>query len=217
MDKPLDAQDKQLLSGEEKDILQEIMNIAFGRASADLAKVIDIYVELSVPDVRVMPAYDLPDYIACEIKENMVSIVEQGFLGKFRGMALLVFPAGSGRDLFTMLGDWGEESAESVSLADMERETLMELGNILIGACVGKVAELLDDVVTYNPPRITIENHPKKAISTELFEPDSMATVMRTLFCFKERNINGYFFLINSHASFGWLKKALHLFLEKYA
>jgi chemotaxis protein CheC len=217
MGKSMEESNKQLLSGEEKDILQEIMNIAFGRASADLAEVIDIYVELTVPDVRVMPAYDLPDYIACEIKEKLVSIVEQGFLGKFRGMALLIFPSGSGRDLFTMLGDGDYASAEGASLAVMERETLMELGNILIGACVGKVAELLDDVVIYSPPRISIENHPKKAISAELFETDSMATVMRTRFRFKEKNINGYFFLINSQESFVWLKKALHLFLEKYA
>jgi len=205
-----------LLSGQEKDILQEIMNIAFGRASADLAQVIDIYVELSVPEVTVMPTLELPGYLACEIKENMVSIVEQCFLGKFTGMALLIFPAGAGRDLFALLGDEEYHSSGSVPLAIMEKETLMELGNILIGACVGKVAELLDDVVTYNPPRITIENHPKHALSAELFETGSMATVMRTLFRFKERNINGYFFLINSNDSFAWLKKALHLFLEKY-
>ena len=38
----------------EKDALQEIMNISFGQAAADLSDVIDLYVTLTVPfiDVR---------------------------------------------------------------------------------------------------------------------------------------------------------------------
>ena len=48
------SQPKPIFSEEEKDILQEIMNIAFGNATADLAEVIDIYVLLSVPDIKVI-------------------------------------------------------------------------------------------------------------------------------------------------------------------
>jgi len=38
-----------MITEEETDILQEIMNIAFGRAASDLAEYIDIFVILSVP------------------------------------------------------------------------------------------------------------------------------------------------------------------------
>ncbi|OGQ94542.1 MAG: chemotaxis protein CheC [Deltaproteobacteria bacterium RIFOXYD12_FULL_57_12] len=214
----MDMAPEQILSQEEKDILQEIMNIAFGRASADLAEVIDIYVELSVPFVQTIRAVDLPAYITAELRNHeMISVVEQGYLGRFRGMALLVFPAGAGRELFSLLGDGGDVSSNGLSMAVMEKETLMEVGNILIGACVGKVAELLDDLVTYSPPRITVEEHSGNAVGADLFEQGSMATVMRTVFSFQNRDINGYFFLINSSESFQWLKKALYLFLEKYA
>ena len=45
---------KIIISDEERDILQEVMNIAFGKASAELAEVIDIYVVLSIPDIKLL-------------------------------------------------------------------------------------------------------------------------------------------------------------------
>ncbi len=209
---------EQNLTSDEHDILQEIMNIAFGRASADLAEVIDIYVELNVPYVQTLDVRELPSYLATELAgHESVSIVEQGYLGKFRGLALLVFPVGAGRELFSLLNGGDQGGAESTNMALMERETLMELGNILIGACVGKIAELLDDVVTYAPPRVNVEERPENAIVADLFEQNTLATVMRTVFHFKDRDIDGHFFLINSSDSFGWLKKALYTFMERYA
>ncbi|TLN13755.1 hypothetical protein FDZ71_08430, partial [bacterium] len=37
------ATDERLITAEEQDILQEIMNIAFGKAAAELAEVINIF------------------------------------------------------------------------------------------------------------------------------------------------------------------------------
>ncbi|EKD38883.1 MAG: hypothetical protein ACD_75C00576G0003 [uncultured bacterium] len=92
----------------------------------------------------------------------------------------------------------------------------MEVGNILIGACVGKVAELLKDMVTYSPPRVIIEDHPSVSMPDTLFDPENSAIILKTVFCFNERNVNGFLFLITSHNSVAWLKKALADFMEQY-
>jgi chemotaxis protein CheC len=205
------------ISDEERDILQEIMNIAFGKAAADLAEVINIFVLLNVPYIKMLPAADLPDYIKAEIIDyNTISIVEQNFWGKFKGSALLVFPAGAGKELITLLDADQETSFESESIDILEKETLMEVGNILIGACVGKVTELLGDVVTYSPPKVIIENHPNEIIPKNLFDPEYSAIVLKTVFCFKERDINGFLFLLTSHESNDWLKRSLAEFIEQY-
>ena len=205
------------ISEEEKDILQEIMNIAFGKAAADLAEVINIFVVLSVPDIRIIKAVDLPDYIQTEFSEfGNISIVEQNFWGEFKGNALLIFPADAGKELISLLGDGGELTFGSESSDILENETLMEVGNILIGACVGKVAELLKDVVTYSPPRVIIEDHPNVSMPKTLFDPSNSAILLKTVFCFNERNVNGFLFLITSHNSVVWLKKALADFMEQY-
>jgi chemotaxis protein CheC len=205
------------ISEEEKDILQEIMNIAFGKAAADLAEVINIFVVLSVPDIRIIKADDLPDYIRAEFTDfGNISIVEQNFWGEFKGNALLAFPADAGRELISLLGDGDEPAFASESSDILENETLIEVGNILIGACVGKVAELLSDVVTYSPPRIIFENHPNVSMPKTLFDSSNSAIILKTVFSFNERNVNGFLFLITSDNSIIWLKKALADFMEQY-
>ncbi len=205
------------ISEEERDILQEIMNIAFGKAAADLAEVINIFVVLSVPDIKILNVVDLPSYIGTEFSEfNNISIVEQNFWGGFKGNALLVFQADAGKELIALLGDGGEFSPETEFSDILENETLIEVGNILIGACVGKVAELLKDVVTYSPPRIIFEDHPKVSMPKDLFDTSSSAIILKTVFSFNERNVNGFLFLITSDNSIIWLKKALADFMEQY-
>jgi chemotaxis protein CheC len=206
-----------VITDEEKEILQEIMNIAFGKAAADLADVINIFVVLSVPYVKVIKMAELPDYIRNEIRDfSHVSIVEQNFWGEFKGSALLVFPAGAGKELISLLDDDAEAFVESGSIDLLEKETLMEVGNILIGACVGKLTELLGDIVTYSPPRVIVENNPREIIPKNLFDQDYSAIVMKTIFRFDERDINGFLFLTTNPESIKWLKESLHGFLAQY-
>ena len=141
---------KIIISDEERDILQEVMNIAFGKASADLAEVIDIYVVLSIPDIKLLETAEVPRYIDEEIKDlDNISVIKQSYTGKFHGTALLLFPGGAGKKLFSLFENGSTSASESEDLPFvLEKETLLEVGNILIGACVSKVAELLDDVVS---------------------------------------------------------------------
>jgi len=206
-----------VFTDEEIDILQEIMNIAFGSAAADLAEAIDLFVVLSVPVVRVLQAEELPEYISNEIQGyDKVSLVEQDFLAKFKGVALLIFPSGIGKSLIAMLESDVDSTFESDPLDALERETLMEVGNILVGACVSKVAELLEDVVIYSPPRVIVENLPYKAISQDMFEPGNLAIILHTVFHFNAQDVSGFLFLVCSHESINWLRKALYEFLKQY-
>jgi chemotaxis protein CheC len=209
------AQDT-MITTEETDILQEIMNIAFGRAASDLADYIDIFVILSVPYIKLIHSADLPQYINEEIKEyDHVSLVEQNFWGKFKGSAYLVFPAGTGKIILSML-DGSHDAFESDPIYELEKETFREIGNILIGACIGKIAELLGDVTTYSPPRVVVEKSHRGVIASKIFAKDNLAIVLRTVFEFNEQNVSGFLFIVTSEESFKWLKTALHKFLEQY-
>jgi len=207
-----------IITDEELDILQEVMNIAFGKASADLAEVIDIYVVLSIPDIKLLHTAEVPQYIESEIMDlENISVIKQSYTGKFHGTALLLFPGGAGKKLFSLFdnGSTTVSGNEDLSVV-LEKETLLEVGNILIGASVSKVAELLDDVVSYRPPRIVVESKPGDIVDWDLAEPEGPAILMRTVFSFANRDISGLLFLIPSYKSFEWLKKSLHAFLEQY-
>ena len=209
---------KIIISDEERDILQEVMNIAFGKASAELAEVIDIYVVLSIPDIKLLKTAEVPQYIEAEIKDfDNISVIKQSYTGKFHGTALLLFPGGAGKKLFSLFDDGSaaDSGSEDFSVV-LEKETLLEVGNILIGASVSKVAELLDDNVSYRPPRIVIESKPGDIVDWDLAEPDGPVILLQTVFSFDKRDISGLLFLIPSYKSFEWLKKALHAFIQQY-
>lgn len=213
----MSTQVEKLLSGEETEILQEIMNIAFGKSAADLADVIETHVVLSVPYIKIMEISELPVYFKDNVKEyKKISIVEQKFWGKFKGEALLVFSAGAGRELIRMLQQDEPSGYESDPVEILERESLMEVGNILIGACVGKLTEVLKDVVTYTPPMVVVEKEYAEAITENRYDPNSTAIVLKTDFRFEEGNVSGFLFLITSQESVSWLKNALNVFIEQY-
>lgn len=208
---------KKTISDEEIEILQEIMNIAFGKASSDLAEVIDTFVVLSIPYIKVLPATTLPGYIENEIKEyESIDIVKQHFWGKFKGIAFLIFSSGSGKKLISLLQGDLKQSFDSEPIDSLEKETLIEVGNILIGACVGKLSELLGDVVTYSPPVAVIANTTKDSIPKEIFDPQSTAILLNTIFRFEKEDVSGFLFLITSDESISWLKKALDDFVGQY-
>ena len=207
-----------VISDEERDILQEVMNIAFGKASAELAEIIDVYVVLSIPDVKLLKTAEVPGYIEKEINDfENISVIKQNYTGKFHGCALLFFPGGAGKKLFSLFDCDRAAAPEGEGLSVvLEKETLLEVGNILIGASVSKVAELLNDEVSYRPPRIMVERKAGEIVDWDLVEPEGPAILMHTVFSFDKRDLSGLLFLIPSYKSFEWLKKALHAFLEQY-
>lgn len=210
------SQADNVFSKDEAAILQEVMNIAFGKASADLARVIDIRIVLNVPHVELLKADGLLERIKEETKVyDTISIIEQNFWGKFTGSALLAFPTTASKGLISLFDEEEDESSPM-----LEKETLLEVGNILIGACVGKVAELLDDIVSFSPPRLNphviINNLSEEAVSPKLDDPETAAILMKTVFQFENKDISGFLFLVASQDSMKWLKAALNNFMEKY-
>lgn len=207
-----------ILSNEELDLLQEIMNIAFGKATAELAELIDIRVLLSVPSAKVIYTTELPKYLQEVIKDSGdISIVEQRFWSEFKGSALLIFPAGSGKELITLLT--GEEVDVFLSdpVDELEKGTLMEVGNILIGACMGKIAELLNDVLTYSPPIVYIGHNAHDLLPNAIMSSYELTIALRTSFNFEKKDVLGFLFVLTSQESLDWLKKALNDYLEQFA
>lgn len=202
---------------EEKDILEEIMNISFGNATAKLAEVIDIFVQLNVPDIEIANVRELPDYIKSTISSyDETTIIDQRFWGEFSGSGLLVLPDRSARELIALLMDDGPESISNSPMAILEKESLLEIGNILIGACVGKISELLNTFVTYSPPQIVNEFINDYDSFIDSFDRFQTAIVMKTVFKFEKNDLSGLMLLLTNQESIRWLRSSLHKFLESY-
>ncbi|MDK9719409.1 MAG: chemotaxis protein CheC [Trichlorobacter sp.] len=205
------------LSELEKDALQEIMNIGFGRAAADLAEIINLHVILSVPHIAVLQSDEVISYIHNQIPDTTdMSMITQFFSGKFSGGSFLVFPHGEGRKLLRIFDGEMALLGENYDIDVLEKETLVEVGNIIIGACVGKIAEMLGDVVSYAPPRFFSQEQIFETLDDVLNSSDSFAILFKTVFNFERYNVSGYLFLVSQHSIMPWLKQAIAEFLGPY-
>lgn len=122
-----------------RDACQEIANVAMGRAADLLAKLLDVFVLLPIPNVNVLEVSELTMALKATEESSTVSALCQGFIGAgIAGEALLLFHDSSFQDM-----------AKLMRLADPEDknteiEVLIDTGNVLIGAFLSGISEQLD-------------------------------------------------------------------------
>ncbi|MET1080573.1 MAG: response regulator [Pseudomonas sp.] len=131
-----------------RDALREVTNIAMGRAAALLAKVLGVFVQLPVPQVNIFEVSELHMTLVDAQRGERFSAVCQGFIGDaIAGEALLLFHDSEVRDMANLLG-WQPRDDNDTS------EMLMDLASILIGACLGGIAEQIDVRFSQGHPQL---------------------------------------------------------------
>lgn len=194
----------------ELDALKEMMNIGFGQAAVALSEVIDMHVILNVPKIARLAPDEIASFVRSEIEDpEGFSMVEQFFLGRFNGTSFLLLPESEGEKLVMLFTDDPDIDRSGLALDSLERETIVEVGNIIIGACVGKIAELLRDVVTYQPPRYFSGPVDDALIGRHVRSSGGLALVFKTVFHFEVEDVYGLLFLVTGEDSALWLKKAV--------
>lgn len=127
------------LSEDQRDCYQELTNVAMGQAADRLARLLDVYVVLPIPKVNLIEANDLRMAIQGVETDSAVSAVCQGFIGSgIAGEALLLFNDTSFGDLATLMNYTGHLDRHA------ELELLMDVGSLLIGACIQGIGEQLE-------------------------------------------------------------------------
>jgi chemotaxis protein CheC len=124
----------------ERDAVEEILNIAIGQAAASLSRMVDDHIALSVPFVEFLPPAVAADRLDATTGGADSVAVRQRFTSSFSGDILLIFPERRSLDLVrSMLGD----SMPMDSLTELEQEALLEVGNVILNACLGSLANQL--------------------------------------------------------------------------
>lgn len=122
-----------------RDCYQEITNIAMGRAGDHLARIMNVFVHLPIPNVNLIEVSELHMMLSDIEGHEEVSAVCQGFLGPgVRGEALCILSDSSFEDVARILNVKGEVDDR------IQLELLMDAASILIGTCLTGLAEQLD-------------------------------------------------------------------------
>lgn len=127
------------LSELQQDTLKETFNLAIGRAAAALSAMVGEEIHLTVPQLVLLNRWEANALITT-CSENHLTAVKQSFSGPFSGMALLIYPEENSLELVHILL---RESVPLASLTEMEQESLTEVGNIILNACLGTFANVM--------------------------------------------------------------------------
>ncbi len=191
------------LTEDEKDVLQELMNVAYGNATAVVADMLDAFASLSIPNIQVLPTHELLATFE-SMKAESYFFSTQAFSGEFNGESAFFINDISAQNLAKHL---------ELETADDLDDAILELTNVLTSSLTTKLSQELDTEVSFSLPSIT--KVPLQDIQeVETFQNYSQVIVIDTDLNFEDQKINGKIFILTKDASIQWLKNKLNTILE---
>ena len=147
------------LNEDQQDCLQEIINVALGQASDQLARYLDTFVYLKVPSIEQVSAQHLSDTLKYEAQS--VAVVSQGFFGYegIRGEALLMYQPKDSDRLADLLGYEPDELSVE--------EQIIDLSSILTTTFLNVFASQIDNQMSYSAPRLLFSSNADNNTSSQ--------------------------------------------------
>lgn len=135
---------------ESLDAYREMANIAMGQAGESLAKMLGEFINLPIPNVNLITNNELHMAITDIQRNEQVSAVSKGFIGSgINGEALVIFNESNFANMVKLL-----KYDQGIGTETLELEALMDVSNILIGACLNALSEQLHVTFSHNHPII---------------------------------------------------------------
>jgi len=195
------------LTGDQRDALQEIANIGMGQAGASIAKIWGEFVQLSIPRIAHLDRQNIPAMLSRFVGDETVNAVRQAFHGQFRGEVIVVFSAGRGDQLAALMG---YDEADSVE----EQELLLDVANILVGACLGGIAETLAADIGFSAPSVMGLD----LLPSQLIHPDELvsgrALFLEVRFTLEKKSFASHLVVLMPADEIAVLGAALDKFLD---
>ena len=136
-----------------RDFLRELGNIGTGSAVASLSHMLMEPVDIEVPGLQIMKYQDCCSLLP-EAEELMTGIIV-GVRGELNGLFLFLLDETFTREVLdTVLG---EEERNLLSLDEMERSLICELGNIMCGSYICALSGVLDLKMEVTVPSMSID------------------------------------------------------------
>ncbi len=140
------------------DVLKEIGNIGAGNATTALSTMLNIKVDMSVPNVALLPFSEIGSVVGSE--EDTVVGILLGLEGDINGMMMFIFDTKSAHHLVNslMMRDiHTNEDADLTTLAEMDMSALNEIGNIVAGSYLSALSGLTGLKAVSSVPSLTVD------------------------------------------------------------
>lgn len=199
------------LNEDERDCLQELMNISYGEATAAIAKVIHQYATLDIPHIRSASSEEFKEYFLDKFDNNNIYYVSnQQIDGTLSGENMFVMDKHSVTNLAKEF-----ELEENEINEDELKDVFLDISNLLTSTTLSKLAELIDARILFAPPSSkiiqTVDN-----LDNRYETQYQHIIIISTMIRFKEKDIEGELLIISKDDAFVYMKSALNKILEEY-
>lgn len=207
MSKNLDNVDNQQL-----DIFKEIGNIGAGNAVTSLSLMLGKELDMSVPDVKIVPFNDIINIL--NGPESLVAGMLVNMSGDLKGYLLMVLEP---KDAYQMVSLAGAEPLPPPKEYDIEfmnsldSSALSEIANILLGAYLSAICTLTNLSVMPSVPQLSIDmvGAILSIVAIEYGQIGDSVLFLETNFKDTTSEISGSFFMIPDFESYSILMKSL--------
>lgn len=197
-----------ILTPQQNDALVELVNIAFERTAGSLSELTGQRVQIGLPEVSVCPIEDVYNVLRHHVDGEVVTI-HQVFAGPVAGDALLLLDQAGAKSLTSLLT---QEQPVTAQLDASAQEVLIEVGNILLNACLGMFGNLLKVHASFSVPRLHLDSL-HVMMNSIIVESSELryALIVATRFQVQQSLIQGYLAIILGVES---LDRLIHAALE---
>lgn len=180
------------LTARQKDTLTELINIGYARAAGALSDLTGHRIALAVPEVAIHPIEKVTPALE-QVVAGEITSVNQFFGGTISGNAILLLDKAAALLLNRLLTD--RPSADA--LDESAREVIIEVGNIVLNACLGVFGNLLQVQITFTVPHLQID-HVEQIMRSIRIQDQSFryALMIHTRFHLRASDVSGYLVII---------------------
>lgn len=180
------------LNARQKDTLTELISIGYARAAGALSDLTGHRITLAVPEVAIHPIEEITPALQ-QVVGGEITSVNQFFGGTISGNAILLLDKQAALLLNRLLTD--RPAAES--LDESGREVIIEVGNIVLNACLGVFGNLLQVQITFTVPHLQVDDVEQIMRSIRIQDQSfRYALTIHTRFHLRASDVSGYLVII---------------------
>lgn len=200
-----------ILNEDERDCLQELMNIAYGSATAAITEIIDAFATLSIPHIQIIDSSELEKHLGDFVQEDLIYFNStQQFNGKISGENLFLIDKDSTKNIGFKFG-LEEDEMDDNELADI----VLEITNILSSSTISQLSSEMNIPITFSPPSVEVLNKLNEMDNTYLHKYQKVI-IISTELNFEDQNIKGELLILTTDNSILVIKEAINKILDEF-
>ncbi|MBE0487318.1 response regulator [Marinobacter sp.] len=191
------------------DYLQEISNVAMGRSSDLLARLLKVFVKQPIPKVAFIANSELHMAITAAQRGDEYSAVCQGFTGAgMAGEAMLLFEDASFQEMADLL-HYNVQQGEAVNV-----EVLMDMSSILFGAFLNGIGDQLDLKLGLGHPTVLGQHRPINELLEHHSKREEQLLCIEISYTIENRDIHCDMLILFTEDSVPFLEKRLEYLVD---